>query len=124
MFPSKRWSTAAMLRVMAATWIRPLYPAEQALHGSLTVVALLLIWRYTARLQIGNRDFFCMAQEPDRPLHQHAHGLDAQPFRPARALHVRRLLQAGNCFARAAALPGGDGHAGQPVLGDGLHTAR
>jgi hypothetical protein len=38
MFPSKRWSTAAMLRVMAATWIRPLYPAEQALHGSLTVV--------------------------------------------------------------------------------------
>lgn len=50
-----------MLLVIAATWIKPLHPAEQALHGSLTVVALLLMWRYTTRLQVSDRDLCFMA---------------------------------------------------------------
>ena len=50
-----------MLLVIAATWIKPLYPAEQALHGSLTVVALLLMWRYGERMQLSERDVFFMA---------------------------------------------------------------
>jgi putative membrane protein len=61
MFPSKQISIAGMLLVIAATWIAPLYPAEQALHGSLTVVGLLLMWRYAARLQVSDRDLFFMA---------------------------------------------------------------
>ncbi len=61
MFPSKRVSVVAMLLVIAATWIKPIYPAEQALHGSLTVVALLLMWRYSSRLQVSDRDLFFMA---------------------------------------------------------------
>ena len=50
-----------MLLVIAATWIKPIHPAEQALHGSLTVVALLLMWRYSSRLQVSDRDLFFMA---------------------------------------------------------------
>ncbi|WP_426103667.1 DUF2238 domain-containing protein [Massilia sp. TSP1-1-2] len=61
MFPSKRISTALMLLVIAATWIKPPDPMEQAMHGSLTVLALFLMWRYSARLQVGDRDFFFMA---------------------------------------------------------------
>lgn len=60
-FPSRHVSIAGMLLVIAATWIRPLYPAEQALHGSLTVVALLLMSRYAVRLQVSDRDLFFMA---------------------------------------------------------------
>lgn len=59
-FPSRRGSIVGMLLVIAATWIRPIYPAEQALHGSLTVVALLLMWRYATRLQVSERDLFLM----------------------------------------------------------------
>ena len=61
MFPSKRTSTALMLLVIAATWIKPPDPMEQAMHGSLTVVALFLMWRYAARLQVSERDLFFMA---------------------------------------------------------------
>ncbi len=61
MFPSKRFTIAAMLLVIAASWIKPLYPAEQALHSSLTAIALLLMWRYTTRLQLSDRDVFCIA---------------------------------------------------------------
>jgi putative membrane protein len=36
---------AATLALLAATWIRPIWPLEQAMHGSLEVVALLwLLW--------------------------------------------------------------------------------
>ena len=61
MIPSKRISTALMLLIIAATWIKPINPAEQAMHGSLTVVALLLMWRYGERLQMSARDYFCIA---------------------------------------------------------------
>ena len=60
-FPSSRASVVGMLLVIAATWFKPLYPAEQALHGSLTVVALALMWRYSVRLQVSDRDLFFMA---------------------------------------------------------------
>ena len=59
--PSQRVSAAGMLLIIAATWIMPPDPAEQALHGSLTVVALFLMWRYAARLQVSDRDIFFMA---------------------------------------------------------------
>lgn len=61
MFPPKRISIALMLTVIAATWIRPPDPVEQAMHGSLTVIALFLMWRYVARLQVSDRDLFFMA---------------------------------------------------------------
>ena len=50
-----------MLLILAATWIRPPDPVEQAMHGSLTVVALFLLWRHAARLQVSDRDLFLMA---------------------------------------------------------------
>lgn len=43
-----RWTLAIFLIVVAATWWRPIHPAEQAMHHSLTLiglVALLLIQR-------------------------------------------------------------------------------
>jgi putative membrane protein len=43
-----RWTLGAFLIVAAATWWQPIYPAEQAMHHSLTVlgvVALLLVQR-------------------------------------------------------------------------------
>ncbi|MEV4641124.1 DUF2238 domain-containing protein [Actinoplanes sp. NPDC049548] len=46
--PAYRWTLGVFLIVVAATWWRPLYPAEQALHHSLTVlglVALVLVQR-------------------------------------------------------------------------------
>ncbi|GAT66945.1 membrane protein [Planomonospora sphaerica] len=38
-----RWLAAAFALVMALTWVAPPYPAEQALHHSLTAVALLAL---------------------------------------------------------------------------------
>ncbi len=35
-----RWTLGAFLLLLAVTWLRPLHPAEQALHHSLTAVAL------------------------------------------------------------------------------------
>ena len=61
MFPGKRISIVLMLLILAATWIKPLWPVEQAMHGSLTVVALLLIWAYATPLQISDRDLFFIA---------------------------------------------------------------
>ena len=61
MYPSQRTTSALLLLVIAATWILPPDPAEQAMHGSLTVVALVLLWRYAARLQVSDRDLFFVA---------------------------------------------------------------
>jgi putative membrane protein len=38
-----RWTLAGFLVVLAATWVRPIYPAEQALHHSLTALALVVL---------------------------------------------------------------------------------
>lgn len=43
-----RWTVGVFLGIVAITWWRPIYPAEQAMHHSLTVlglVALLLVRR-------------------------------------------------------------------------------
>lgn len=50
-----------MLLVFAATWIKPLWPYEQALHGSLTVVGFVLLWllcRPAGRFALGDRHLF------------------------------------------------------------------
>jgi putative membrane protein len=47
--PAYRWTLIGFLVLFAATWLRPVYPAEQALHHSLTVAgvaALLIVQRY------------------------------------------------------------------------------
>ncbi|MCR3749827.1 DUF2238 domain-containing protein [Lentzea californiensis] len=46
----KWWLLGAFGALMAVTWINPLWPAEQALHSSLTAVALLALWLSRRRL--------------------------------------------------------------------------
>jgi putative membrane protein len=38
-----RWTLGVFLAIVAATWWRPIYPAEQALHHSLTVLGLAVL---------------------------------------------------------------------------------
>ncbi len=45
----KRIVLAFTLAVFAASWIKPLWPLEQALHSSLTVVGLVWLWRHDRR---------------------------------------------------------------------------
>lgn len=55
--PVKIAAWAAVLVVFAASWIQPPWPQEQALHSSLTVVALAgLIW-HARRWPMRNGDF-------------------------------------------------------------------
>jgi putative membrane protein len=51
-----RWALAVFLVIFAVSWWRPLWPFEQALHHSLTVIALaLLVWATrTLRLPLGS----------------------------------------------------------------------
>ncbi len=46
---AKRIALALTLAVFAASWIAPLWPLEQALHSSLTVVGLVWLWRHDRR---------------------------------------------------------------------------
>jgi putative membrane protein len=48
---------AAVLAVFVATWIHPLWPAEQALHGSLAVIGLAALWWVNRRWPLGNGAF-------------------------------------------------------------------
>ncbi|NHZ92239.1 DUF2238 domain-containing protein [Massilia sp. CCM 8733] len=61
MIPSKRISTVIMLLIFAATWFNPPWPMEQALHSSLTVIGFALLWKFTARWGITERDFLLIA---------------------------------------------------------------
>lgn len=45
MSPAKTTGLTLLVGVFIASWISPLWPYEQALHSSLTVVALVLCWR-------------------------------------------------------------------------------
>ncbi|MEG2803616.1 DUF2238 domain-containing protein [Stenotrophomonas sp.] len=48
---------AGVLAVFAATWIHPLWPAEQALHGSLAVIGLVALWLVNRRWALGDGAF-------------------------------------------------------------------
>ncbi|HEY4582335.1 MAG TPA: DUF2238 domain-containing protein [Lysobacter sp.] len=47
--PLRHAAIAATAAIFFASWIRPIWPLEQALHGSLTVVALVLLFAYARR---------------------------------------------------------------------------
>ncbi|MGW8128284.1 MAG: DUF2238 domain-containing protein [Stenotrophomonas sp.] len=44
MSPAKKAAFAGVLAVFLLTWIKPMWPLEQALHSSLTVVGLAALW--------------------------------------------------------------------------------
>jgi len=44
------WSLVAFGALVAVTWIDPPWPAEQALHSSLTAVAIVALWSLRKRL--------------------------------------------------------------------------
>ncbi|MGY3265343.1 DUF2238 domain-containing protein [Lysobacter sp. HA35] len=60
MAASRRIALAAVVVLFAATWIRPIWPVEQALHSSLTVVALGLLYTYARRGTTRNSDFILL----------------------------------------------------------------
>lgn len=55
--PVRRWALSAVVALFALTWIRPVWPVEQALHSSLTVVALALLVAYGRRSTTRDGDF-------------------------------------------------------------------
>jgi putative membrane protein len=61
MIPSRRTTVIAMLLIFGATWIAPIWPMEQALHSSLTVVAFIVLWRCANTFQISDRDLLLIA---------------------------------------------------------------
>ena len=54
---AKRLALAAVLAVFAASWIQPLWPLEQTLHSSLTVIGLVALWWVDRRWGLGNGAF-------------------------------------------------------------------
>ncbi|MEG0194155.1 MAG: DUF2238 domain-containing protein [Stenotrophomonas sp.] len=56
----KKVALAAVLGIFAATWIHPLWPLEQTLHSSLTVIGLLALWWVDRRWQLGNGAFIAI----------------------------------------------------------------
>jgi putative membrane protein len=56
--PSKTTSISLMILVFVASWINPIWPMEQALHCSLTVVAFGFLWWYVKKHGMNDRDFF------------------------------------------------------------------
>jgi putative membrane protein len=61
--PLSRWQWAALLAsiaVFAATWIAPIWPRDQALHSSLTVVGLAWLVLHARRWPMRNGDFIAI----------------------------------------------------------------
>ena len=56
--PSKTTSTWLVVVVFIASWIKPIWPIEQALHSSLTIVAFYLLWRHVNRNKVNDLNFF------------------------------------------------------------------
>ncbi len=54
---AKKLALAAVLAVFAASWIQPLWPLEQTLHSSLTVIGLVALWWIDRRWGLGNGAF-------------------------------------------------------------------
>ncbi len=57
MSPAKKAAFAGVLAVFLLTWIKPLWPLEQALHSSLTVVGLAALWWVDRRWPLGGGAF-------------------------------------------------------------------
>jgi len=57
MSPAKKAAFIGVLAVFALTWIKPLWPVEQALHSSLTVLGLAGLWWVDRRWPLGNGAF-------------------------------------------------------------------
>ncbi len=53
----KRLCLTLTLLVFLATWVRPNWPYEQALHSSLTVLGLAALWLYARKNPIRDRNF-------------------------------------------------------------------
>lgn len=53
MSPAKKAAFAGVLAVFLLTWIKPMWPLEQALHSSLTVVGLAALWWVDRRWPLG-----------------------------------------------------------------------
>jgi putative membrane protein len=58
--PSKRVAFAVTVAVFAITWIDPLWPVDQALHSSLTVVGLLWLVLHNRRWPMRTGDFIAI----------------------------------------------------------------
>lgn len=43
--------------LIIVTWIYPIWPAEQALHSSLTFVAIFVLWKYNQKYKMNDRDY-------------------------------------------------------------------
>ncbi len=54
---AKKLALGAVLAVFVATWIKPLWPLEQSLHSSLTVLGLAGLWWVDRRWRLGNGAF-------------------------------------------------------------------
>ncbi|MGE8288977.1 MAG: DUF2238 domain-containing protein [Stenotrophomonas sp.] len=54
---AKKLAFGAVLAVFLATWIKPLWPLEQSLHSSLTVLGLAGLWWVDRRWRLGNGAF-------------------------------------------------------------------
>lgn len=54
---AKKLAFGAVLAVFLATWIKPLWPLEQSLHSSLTILGLAGLWWVDRRWRLGNGAF-------------------------------------------------------------------
>lgn len=61
MYPARKWSFALMILVFVATWIKPNWPAEQALHSSLTIIGFAVLCWHIRRNGMAERDLFLIA---------------------------------------------------------------
>ena len=66
MSTGKSIALAFTVAVFAASWIAPLWPAEQALHSSLTVVGLVWLWRHDRRWPLITWQFASICAFSDR----------------------------------------------------------
>lgn len=57
MSPAKKAAFAGVLALFLLTWIKPLWPLEQALHSSLTVAGLAALWWVDRRWPLGSGAF-------------------------------------------------------------------
>jgi len=54
---AKKAALAGVLAIFAASWIQPLWPLEQTLHSSLTVIGLVALWWVDRRWELGSGAF-------------------------------------------------------------------